>query len=68
MTEALPAGWDTKTSRSTGSTYYVNLATGESTYDAPSHPPGEAQAADEEPPRRAVGRAFTCGAKPRRAA
>ena len=38
MAEALPAGWDTKTSRSTGSTYYVNLATGESTYELPTAP------------------------------
>jgi hypothetical protein len=32
----LPAGWESAVSRSCGDTYYVNLVTGESTYDFPT--------------------------------
>eukprot|EP01043_Picozoa_sp_COSAG02_P036093 COSAG02_NODE_2624_length_8398_cov_18.889505_2_plen_1247_part_00 len=32
----LPPGWDTRTSRSTGEEYYVNLITEESTYERPT--------------------------------
>eukprot|EP01043_Picozoa_sp_COSAG02_P066195 COSAG02_NODE_10221_length_1992_cov_4.311675_2_plen_227_part_01 len=32
----LPPGWDTRTSRSTGEEYYVNLVTEESTYEWPT--------------------------------
>ena len=40
---ALPAGWETRYSRTTGETYFVNAVTHESTYDVPRHavlPPG----------------------------
>lgn len=33
--EQLPIGWEEAVSRSTGETYYVNQATGESTYERP---------------------------------
>ena len=36
--QTLPAGWEVKTSSSTGATYYVNTATGESTWDFPTKP------------------------------
>ena len=35
---ALPLGWESVTSRSTGQTYYHNLSTGETTYDLPDKP------------------------------
>ena len=35
----LPHGWGEKQSRSTGETYYVNLTTGESTFERPSASP-----------------------------
>eukprot|EP01047_Picozoa_sp_COSAG01_P082405 COSAG01_NODE_16815_length_1201_cov_2.035390_1_plen_209_part_10 len=35
---ALPDGWQTKVSETTGHTYYVNLATGETSWDPPSTP------------------------------
>jgi hypothetical protein len=35
-TPALPQGWVTSVSRSSGETYYVNQMTGESTYDRPT--------------------------------
>jgi hypothetical protein len=34
--QGLPEGWETAVSRSTGETYYVNHATGESTYERPT--------------------------------
>ena len=40
---ALPAGWETHESRSTGDVYFVNVVTQEATYDLPQHaalPPG----------------------------
>eukprot|EP01045_Picozoa_sp_COSAG04_P056701 COSAG04_NODE_26622_length_292_cov_1.352332_1_plen_76_part_10 len=37
----LPAGWTTAVSRSSGDTYYVHVATGESTYDFPAEPEPE---------------------------
>jgi hypothetical protein len=37
-TFALPRGWESATSRSTGRTYYINLLTNESTYDVPTGP------------------------------
>ena len=39
----LPAGWETRESRSTGDAYFVNVVTQEATYDPPQHavlPPG----------------------------
>eukprot|EP01043_Picozoa_sp_COSAG02_P069804 COSAG02_NODE_12113_length_1594_cov_1.337793_1_plen_339_part_01 len=38
LSSDLPAGWASKTSRSTGSVYYVNLVTGESTFQRPAAP------------------------------
>ena len=35
---ALPLGWESVTSRSTGLMYYHNLSTGETTYDLPDKP------------------------------
>jgi hypothetical protein len=43
----LPAGWVSHVSRSTGDTYYVNVATQESTYNFPSAPTPEAVVAAE---------------------
>jgi Ca2+-binding EF-hand superfamily protein len=36
--DALPVGWETATSQSTGETYYINTLTGDSTYDMPTAP------------------------------
>lgn len=35
MAESLPAGWEKRTSRSTGRAYYVNTSTGASQWDVP---------------------------------
>ena len=34
---ALPAGWETRESRSTGDVYFLNVVTQESTYELPRH-------------------------------
>ena len=48
----LPAGWESAVSRSTGETYYINSATGDSTYDRPTAPaPGEDEEEEEEEER-----------------
>ena len=39
--QALPAGWLMQQSRTTGDTYYVNTATGHSTYERPTAPAPE---------------------------
>ena len=39
--EALPAGWESATSRSTGETYYINVATGDTQYEWPTAEDGE---------------------------
>ena len=39
--EALPFGWEVAVSRSTGERYYVNTATGESTFTLPEFTVGE---------------------------
>ena len=36
--DAAPAGWETATSQTTGSVYYINTLTGESTYGLPTAP------------------------------
>ncbi len=38
---ALPAGWATQKSRSTGDTYYINEVTGESQFEVPTAPAGK---------------------------
>ncbi|XP_013411626.1 peptidyl-prolyl cis-trans isomerase NIMA-interacting 1 [Lingula anatina] len=38
MAESLPAGWEAKTSRSTGRTYYLNVHTKESIWEKPTRP------------------------------
>ena len=48
---ALPAGWDTQVSRSTGETYYVNQHTYESTYDLPTQPASATRAESASTPR-----------------
>ena len=54
----LPAGWETAVSRSSGDTYYVNTATGETTYDFPTDPAVAAPAPPPaDPGAQAAGRA-----------
>jgi hypothetical protein len=46
---ALPRGWESATSRSTGRTYYINLLTNESTYDVPTGPALGAEMERDQP-------------------
>ncbi len=39
MAEDLPEGWEQRTSRSTGRTYYLNKTTGASQWDRPEDVP-----------------------------
>eukprot|EP01043_Picozoa_sp_COSAG02_P008727 COSAG02_NODE_285_length_25646_cov_10.858143_2_plen_1450_part_00 len=41
--DAVPAGWETATSQTTGNVYYVNMLTGESTYQTPTAPAAAAR-------------------------
>ena len=63
MEPQLPPGWGTKTSRSSGVTYYVNTVTGETTYDLPTQP---ALGAPTEPPASATTPARSVAARPKK--
>jgi hypothetical protein len=49
--QTLPAGWEAKTSNSTGETYYLNTLTGASEWDMPTAP---AKPEEGEPPQSAA--------------